>query len=159
MTTMQTISPFLWFDGRAEEAAELYVSIFDDSRITNVSRYPEGTPQAGQALAVSFVLEGLEMNALNGGPMYQFTPAMSLFVRADTQERIDHIWDSLIADGGSPSRCGWLVDKFGLSWQVVPAALDEGLSDPRPGVAGRVMEAMMQMDKLDVALLKAAREG
>jgi predicted 3-demethylubiquinone-9 3-methyltransferase (glyoxalase superfamily) len=157
---MQTISPFLWFDGQAEEAAELYVSIFPNSRILSVSRYPESAPGVpGTAMAVSFVLDGLEVQALNGGPGFPFTEAISLFVAAETQSEIDRLWDALLAGGGSPSRCGWLKDRFGLSWQIVPPALGVLLGDPDPGRAGRAMQAMLGMTKIDIAGLRAAADA
>lgn len=156
---MQTISPFLWFDSQAEEAAELYVSVFKNSRILGVSRYGEGAPQpAGTAMSVSFVLDGVEFQALNGGPMYEFTEAVSFLVNAPTQPEIDDIWEKLTA-GGEPGRCGWLKDKFGLSWQVAPPVLGELLADPDPEKAGRVMQAMLGMQKIDISGLRAAHAG
>jgi len=156
---MQAISPFLWFDDQAEQAAEFYVSVFPNSRILGVSRYGEGAPQpAGTAMSVSFVLDGLEVQALNGGPEFYFTEAISLFVKAETQEEIDRLWDRL-TEGGEPSRCGWLKDRYGLSWQIVPPVLFELLGDPDPARAGRVMQAMLGMGKLDIAALRAAADG
>ena len=157
---MQKISPFLWFNDQAEEAAEFYVSLFNNSKITDVSRYTEGAPYpAGTVMAVSFVLDGVEFQALNGGPVYQFTEAISMFVRADTQEEIDELWDKLTSEGGEPGQCGWLKDRYGLSWQIVPPVLDQMLSDPDAAKAGRVMQAMLQMGKLDIAGLQAAAEA
>ncbi|GAA3863324.1 VOC family protein [Leifsonia kafniensis] len=157
---MQTISPFLWFNDQAEEAANFYVSIFKNSKIENVSRYGEGAPApAGTAMGVSFVLDGLELQAFNGGPMFTFTEAISLYVNAETQPEIDELWEKLTADGGEPSRCGWLKDKYGLSWQIVPPVLTQLLSDPNPEVAGRVMQAMLGMGKLEIAGLQAAAAG
>ncbi len=157
---MQKISPFLWFDDQAEHAAEFYVSLFPNSSITSVSRYPEGGPApAGQAMGVSFVLDGLEVQAMNAGPQFPFTEAISFFIRAETQEEIDELWERLIDGGGEPGRCGWLKDRFGLSWQVVPPVLGELLSDPDPERAGRTMQAMMTMDKIDIAALRAAHDG
>lgn len=156
---MQKISPFLWFDNKAEEAAEFYVSIFENSSITSVSRYPEDGPLSGTALGVTFVLDGLEMQALNAGPRFQFTEAISLFVKAETQPEIDRLWEQLTNDGGEPSQCGWLKDRFGLSWQIVPPLLGELLGDPDPEKAGRVMQAMMGMTKIDIADLRAAYDG
>lgn len=154
---MQTISPFLWFDDQAEEAANFYVSIFKNSKIISVSRYGEGAPApAGTAMGVSFVLDGLELQALNGGPAFTFTEAISLYVSVETQPEIDELWEKLTADGGAPSRCGWLKDKYGLSWQIVPPVLPQLLGDPNPGVSSRVMQAMLGMDKLDIAALQAA---
>jgi predicted 3-demethylubiquinone-9 3-methyltransferase (glyoxalase superfamily) len=157
---MSRISPFLWFDTQAEEAAEFYVSLFPNSRITSVSRYPDGGPMpAGLAMGVSFELDGLEMQALNAGPQFPFTEAISFFTRADTQDEIDRLWDALTGNGGQPSQCGWLKDRFGLSWQIVPPALGELLSSPDPAAAGRVMGAMMSMTKIDIAALRAAAAG
>jgi predicted 3-demethylubiquinone-9 3-methyltransferase (glyoxalase superfamily) len=156
---MQKISPFLWFDDQAEEAANYYVSIFKNSAIREVSRYGEGAPRpAGSAMSVSFVLDGLEMQALNGGPQFPFTEAISLYVSAETQDEIDDLWDKLTS-GGEPGQCGWLKDRFGLSWQIVPPALGELLGDPDPDKAGRVMQAMLGMSKLDIADLRAARDA
>ena len=154
---MSLISPFLWFDSQAEEAAEFYVSLFPDSRITHVARYPEGGPApAGSAMSVSFVLDGLEIQALNAGPAFPFTEAISFFVQAKTQEEIDRYWDALIADGGEAGQCGWLKDRWGLSWQIVPPVLGELLGGPDPERAGRVMQAMMAMKKLVIAELEVA---
>jgi len=156
---MPAISPFLWFDDQAEQAAEFYVSVFPNSRILGVSRYGDGAPQpAGAAMSVSFVLDGLEVQALNGGPWFHFTEAISLFVKAKTQEEIDRLWDRL-TEGGEPSRCGWRKDRYGLSWQIVPPVLFELLGDPDPARAGRVMQAMLGMGKLDIAALRAAAGG
>jgi predicted 3-demethylubiquinone-9 3-methyltransferase (glyoxalase superfamily) len=154
---MQKISPFLWFDSQAEEAANFYVSVFENSRIINVSRYAEGGPApAGSAMSVTFELEGLEFQALNAGPQFTFTEAISFFVQAETQDEIDRLWDVLTRDGGEPSRCGWLKDRFGLSWQIIPPILGQLLSDPDPARAGRAMQAMMAMGKIDIAGLEAA---
>jgi predicted 3-demethylubiquinone-9 3-methyltransferase (glyoxalase superfamily) len=156
---MQRISPFLWFDTQAEEAAEHYVSIFKNSAILGVSRYGEGAPfPAGSVMGVSFVLDGVEFQALNGGPQFPFTEAISLFVSAETQPEIDALWAAL-TDGGEPGRCGWLKDRFGLSWQIVPPVLFELLSDPDPARSGRVMQAMLAMGKLDIAALRSAGQG
>ena len=157
---MQKISTFLWFDTQAEEAAEFYVSLFDDSELLTVSRYGEGAPMpAGTALGVTFTLAGTEFQAMNAGPQFPFTEAISLFIRAETQPEIDELWQKLIADGGEPSRCGWLKDKYGLSWQVVPSILGELLSDPDPKRAGRVMQAMLGMAKIEIPGLLAAAEA
>jgi predicted 3-demethylubiquinone-9 3-methyltransferase (glyoxalase superfamily) len=157
---MHSISPFLWFDDEAEQAAEHYVSIFPDSRILSVTRYGEGAPQpAGTAMSVSFVLDGLEIQALNGGPMYRFTEAFSLVVDVPDQDECDRVWDALVADGGEPGSCGWLKDRWGLSWQVIPTALPELLGDPDPARATRAMQAMLTMGKIDVAALHAAADG
>jgi len=157
---MPKISPFLWFDDQAEEAANHYVSIFKNSAILGVSRYGEGAPRpAGTTMSVSFVLDGLEMQALNGGPEFPFTEAVSLFVTAETQDEIDELWDKLTSGGGEPGRCGWLKDRYGLSWQIVPPILVELLGDPDPDRSSRVMQAMLAMGKLDIAALQAAHDG
>src|SRR5450830_1865517 len=155
---MQTITPFLWFDDQAEEAAHFYTSVFPSSSILDVTRYGEGAPQAGTAMVVTFVLDGLELHALNGGPGFPFTEAVSLYVTAETQDEIDELWTRL-TDGGEPGRCGWLTDRYGLSWQIVPPVLGELLSDPDPARAGRTMQAMLGMGKLDIAELQAAADG
>lgn len=156
---MQKISPFLWFDDQAEEAANYYVSIFKNSSILGVSRYGEGAPRpAGSAMSVSFQLDGLEFQALNGGPEFTFTEAISFFVTAETQDEIDDLWDKLTS-GGEPGRCGWLKDKYGLSWQIVPPVLNELLGDADPDKSRRVMEAMFGMSKIDIAGLRAAYNG
>ena len=153
---MQKISPFLWFDDQAEEAANYYVSIFKNSKILSVSRYGEGAPYpAGTVMGVTFVLDGVEFQALNGGPLYSFSEAISFFVKAETQEEIDDLWDKLTADG-EPGRCGWLKDKFGLSWQIVPPLLGELLADPNADKAGAVMRAMLEMGKIDIEGLQGA---
>jgi Uncharacterized protein conserved in bacteria len=153
---MQKISPFLWFDDQAEEAANYYVSVFKNSKILSVSRYGEGAPYpAGTVMGVTFVLDGVEFQALNGGPLYSFSEAISFFVKAETQEEIDDLWDKLTADG-EPGRCGWLKDKFGLSWQIVPPLLGELLADPDADKAGAVMRAMLEMGKIDIDGLQGA---
>jgi len=155
----QKITPFLWFDGQAEEAARFYTSIFKNSSLGDVSRYgPEGPGPAGSAMTVSFTLEGLNFTALNGGPEYKFTPAISLYVDCKTQEEVDYLWDRLV-EGGRPDQCGWLVDRFGVSWQIVPSALIELLGDPDREKAGRVMQAMLKMVKIDIAELRRAYAG
>jgi predicted 3-demethylubiquinone-9 3-methyltransferase (glyoxalase superfamily) len=157
---MQKISPFLWFDDQAEEAANFYVSIFENSAILGVSRYGEGAPRpAGSAMSVTFVLGGLELQALNGGPEFSFTEAISLFVTAETQDEIDDLWEKLTSGGGAPSRCGWLKDRYGLSWQIVPPVLGELLGDPDPVRSGRVMQAMLAMSKIDIAGLRSAYDA
>jgi predicted 3-demethylubiquinone-9 3-methyltransferase (glyoxalase superfamily) len=154
---MQKITPFLWFDTQAEEAAKYYTSIFKNSKINSVSRYGEGGPgPAGQAMTVSFQLEGQEFTALNGGPEFNFTEAVSFYVDCETQEEVDVLWSKLTADGGEESQCGWLKDKFGLSWQIVPRALIEMLGDKDAAKAQAVMTCMLGMRKIDVAQLKAA---
>jgi len=155
-----TISPFLWFDDQAEQAAERYVEIFPNSKIVSVARYGEGAPQpAGTAMSVSFVLDGAEVQALNGGPLYSFTEAFSFVVDVPDQAECDRVWDALVADGGEPGQCGWLKDRWGLSWQVIPTALPELLGDPDPGRAGRALHAMLTMTKIDVAALYAAADA
>ncbi|HJU30163.1 MAG TPA: VOC family protein [Hyphomicrobiaceae bacterium] len=157
---MQKISPFLWFDGKAEEAANLYTSVFKNSRIVNVTRYGDGAPQPkGTAMSVTFELEGMEFMALNGGPHFTFTPAISLFVKCETQAEVDALWDELTADGGEKGRCGWLKDKFGVSWQIIPTALGRMLQDTDAARSRRVMGAMLRMDKIDIAALQRAYDG
>jgi predicted 3-demethylubiquinone-9 3-methyltransferase (glyoxalase superfamily) len=157
---MQKITPFLWFEDNAEEALNFYTSIFDDARIVSINRYGEGGPfPAGHLLSATFELAGQQFMALNGGPHDQFNDAVSFFVDCDDQEDVDRYWDALLADGGTPTQCGWLKDRFGVSWQIVPKALMHYLSDPDPAKAQRVTEAMLKMVKLDVAELTAAYEG
>lgn len=152
----QKITPFLWFDTQAEEAANFYVSVFENSKIGKVSRYGEAGPgPKGSVMVISFQLEGLEFTALNGGPHFKFTPAISLMVNCDTQEEVDHFWEKL-SEGGRKDRCGWLQDKYGLSWQIVPTALSRLMSTPDREKANRVMQAMLKMDKLDIATLERA---
>eukprot|EP00850_Spirogloea_muscicola_P008122 SM000042S15389 [mRNA] locus=s42:756662:757144:+ [translate_table: standard] len=156
----QRITPFLWFDGAAEEAAQFYAGVFAGGRVLEVSRYGAGSryPE-GTALTVSFELEGLRFAALNGGPEYHFTEAISLAVSCETQEEVDGLWAKLTADGGKPGRCAWLKDKYGVSWQIVPVQLKQLLGDPDPAKAQRVMQAMMTMSKIDIAGLQAAHRG
>jgi predicted 3-demethylubiquinone-9 3-methyltransferase (glyoxalase superfamily) len=150
------ITPFLWFDGRAEEAVNFYVSIFDDAKILSVTRYPENTPgPAGTVMTVSFELDGQEFVALNGGPEFAFTPAVSFVIDCKTQQEVDTFWNRL-SEGGKPSQCGWLQDKYGLSWQVVPAVLLELLGDDDKAKSDAVMQAMLTMTKLDIAALQQA---
>jgi predicted 3-demethylubiquinone-9 3-methyltransferase (glyoxalase superfamily) len=156
---MQKITPFLWFDREAEKAARFYCSVFPGSKVKSVSRYAADTPggKKGSVMTVAFQLAGQDFIALNGGPTYQFTPAISLSVDVRSQAELDRIWRKLTSGGGKPVQCGWLVDRYGLSWQVVPSALPELLSDTAaPERAGRVMAAMMGMVKLDIAALKRA---
>ena len=156
----QKISTFLWYDTEAEQAAEFYVSLFDDSRILNVTRYPEGSPMpGGVALGVEFVLAGIEYQALNGGPGHPFTDAVSMFTRADDQAEIDRLWNAFTADGGEPGPCGWVKDRFGLWWQVVPPILNVLLADPDPAKASATLQAMLTMSKLDIAELRAAHDA
>lgn len=158
MTTPQTISPCLWFDGRAEEAARFYTSIFSNSRIDHVWRSPVDTPGAGEGdvLLVEFTLADQSYQALNGGPQDEFNDAISLSVSCKDQAEVDRYWEALTADGGKPVQCGWLHDKFGVRWQIVPEALMEMMKDKDPQKSKRVMEAMMQMVRLDVAKLQEA---
>lgn len=157
---MPKIHPFIWFDHQAEPAAELYVSLFPNSKILNVVRNPGAAPgPAGGVLTVDFELDGQRVTALNGGPHYTLSPAFSLVIDCADQAEVDRYWDALLADGGKPDQCGWLTDRFGLSWQVVPKALFETIGGPDAAGRQRAMTAMMQMVKLDVAKLKAAYEG
>ncbi|MBS1529424.1 MAG: VOC family protein [Bacteroidetes bacterium] len=155
---MQKITPFLWFDNQAEEAMNFYISIFKDSKVNRVSRYGEagpGTP--GTVMSVEFSLSGTNFYALNGGPLFQFSPATSFFIHCETQEEVDHYWNKL-GEGGKPNQCGWLDDKFGVTWQVVPNALGRYLNDPDRKKAKNVMQAMMKMTKLDIGKLQEAYE-
>lgn len=157
---MQKITPFLWFDNNAEEAINFYTSIFSDARIGNISRWGSGGPAPeGQLMTATFYLEGQEFMVLNGGPLFKFTEAISLFVKCATQEEVDDKWAKLTADGGEEGRCGWLKDKFGLSWQIIPDALGRLLGDEDREKAGRAMQAMMQMKKIDVQQLQDAFDG
>ncbi len=165
MISTQKITPCLWFDHQAEEAANFYTSIFKNSKITHISHYGEGGQEvhgqkAGTVLTVSFELEGQSFVALNAGPAFQFNEAISLQIHCDTQEEVDHFWDKLSA-GGDPAaqQCGWLKDKYGLSWQVVPTVMFEMLDDPDAEKSGRAMTAMMQMKKLDISQLQQAYNG
>ena len=156
---MPKVTPFLWFDGKAEEAANFYVSIFPNSRITGMSRNGEAGPgPKGSVMVATFELDGERFTALNGGPQYEFTPAISFVVDCETQAEVDHYWDKL-GDGGEAVQCGWLRDKYGLSWQIVPTALPRLLSDPDPAKSARVMEAMFKMKKLVIAELQRAYDG
>ena len=148
---MQKITPFLWFNGNAEEATNFYVSVFKNSKVLRVMPGPDG-----KAMGTSFEIEGQEFHTLNGGPKYRFTPAISLFVNCETQEEVDALWSKLTADGGRPDRCGWLVDKFGLSWQIIPSVLGRLMGDKDRTKAGRVIQAMLQMEKIDIRGLQQA---
>jgi predicted 3-demethylubiquinone-9 3-methyltransferase (glyoxalase superfamily) len=153
---MQKISPFLWFDDTAEAATNFYMSIFKNSKVVNITRCgPAGPGPAGSVLTTTFELEGQSFMALNGGPHYKITPAISLFVNCATQEEVDDLWDKLSA-GGQMQQCGWLTDKFGVSWQIIPSALGKLLSDPDPQKSARVMKAMLGMVKIDAAGLQRA---
>ena len=156
---MKKIIPFLWYDDKAEEAANFYVSIFKNSRIVSVSRYGDTGPgPKGKVMSVTFQLDGEEFYALNGGPMFKFTEAISFFINCETQQEVDELWEKLSA-GGKESQCGWLKDKYGLSWQVIPAALGKYLGDKDPEKSKRVMQAMLKMGKIDIEKLKQAYEG
>lgn len=156
---MQKITTFLTYDNQAEEAAKFYVSVFNNSSIGKVTRYgPAGPGAEGSVLTITFTLDGQEFIALNGGPHFKFTDGISLSVDCKTQEEIDTYWEKL-SEGGEPGPCGWLKDRFGLSWQINPAILSEMLSDPDPAKAGRVMQAMLQMSKIDIAALQQAYDG
>ena len=155
---MQKITPFLWFDGKAEEAMNFYISIFKNSKIVSVSRYGESGPgPKGSVMGATFELDGQRFFALNGGPEFNFTPAISFFVNCETQREVDELWEKLSA-GGEKQRCGWLKDKYGLSWQIVPTVLGELLQDSDPAKSQRTMMAMLQMDKLDIQGLKDAHD-
>lgn len=156
---MPRITPCLWFDTQAEEAARFYASIFKNSKVGTISRYGEGMPMpAGTVLTVSFELDGQELMALNGGPIFPFTEAVSLMIWCDSQEEIDHYWSKL-TDGGKEVECGWLKDRYGLSWQVVPSAFKEMMASPDEAAKDRMMKALLGMVKLDAAALKRAFEG
>jgi predicted 3-demethylubiquinone-9 3-methyltransferase (glyoxalase superfamily) len=155
---MKKITPFLWFDNQAEEAMNFYVSLFPNSEILNVSRYAEGGPGSDETvMTATFQLDGQEFMALNGGPLFKFTEAISLFVNCETQEEVDELWEKL-SEGGEKSQCGWLKDKYGLSWQIIPTALGQMLGDKDPQKAQNVMQAMLQMTKIDIAALRRAYE-
>lgn len=158
---MTSISPCLWFDGQAEQAASLYVSLFADSRIDKVARAPADYPagKRGDVLLVEFTLAGRRFQALNGGPKFRFTEAISMSIAADGQAEVDRLWEALTADGGVPGQCGWLKDRFGLSWQVVPREMGRLMGDPDPARAKRAMQAMMRMTKIDLAAIEAAAGG
>ena len=156
---MQKITPFLWFDNNAEEAVNFYVSHFKNSKVLSVTRYGEAGPgPAGTILTIAFQLQGQEFIALNGGPQFKFTEAVSFSVNCETQDEVNEYWETL-SEGGEKGRCGWLKDKYGLSWQVNPRVLSEMLQDEDPRKAKRVMEAMLQMDKIDIRTLEKAYAG
>jgi predicted 3-demethylubiquinone-9 3-methyltransferase (glyoxalase superfamily) len=155
----QKIVPNLWFDTEAEQAAEFYTSVFDNSQILNVTRYTESGPgETGTVMTVEFELEGQRFLGINGGPLFKFDEAVSFEIECETQDEIDYFWRKL-TEGGEESQCGWLKDRFGLSWQVVPTGMEEVFADPDPERADRAMKAMLQMRKIDLAALSAAAEG
>ena len=157
---MPTITPNLWFDGNAEEAAEFYCSVFPNSKITNVLRYTEAGPgEPGTILTIDFVLDGQPFTGINGGPQFTFDPAISFLVDCPTQADIDHYWDALLAGGGEPGHCGWLTDRFGVSWQVCPADVNAYLDPDDPQRARRATEALYQMSRIDLAAIQAAADG
>jgi predicted 3-demethylubiquinone-9 3-methyltransferase (glyoxalase superfamily) len=161
---MQKITPFLWFDNQAEEAAKFYTSVFKNSKIGRILRYDEASAKAaggavGSVLTVEFEIEGQKFTALNGGPQFKFNESVSFVVNCKTQEEVNYFWEKLTAGGGQESECGWLKDKFGVSWQVTPTVLIDMLNDKDPKKAGRVMKAMMQMQKIEIKKLKAAYAG
>jgi predicted 3-demethylubiquinone-9 3-methyltransferase (glyoxalase superfamily) len=161
---MQKITPFLWFDDQAEEAAKFYTSVFENSKVGKILRYDEAAAKAaggpvGSVLTIEFEIEGQKFTALNGGPVFKFNESISFVVNCDTQEEVDYFWEKLNADGGQESECGWLKDKFGVSWQVVPTVLIEMLQDKDSEKSERVMKAMLQMQKIDIKKLNAAYAG
>lgn len=154
---MQKVTPFLWFDDNAEEAMNFYTSVFKNSKVVSVNRLPEGTPgPAGKVITGTFVIENQEFMALNGGPAFKFTEAISFFVNCEDQTEVNYLWDALTADGGQESQCGWLKDKFGLSWQVIPKALGELMGDSNPKKSQAVMQAMLKMNRIEVDKLQEA---
>ena len=157
---MSKITPFLWYDKEAEEAANFYVSVFPNSKVSKVARYPEGGPgEPGSAMTVSFELDGQPFTALNAGPHFKFTEAVSFVIDFKDQAEVDHYWEKLLEGGGQESQCGWLKDRYGLSWQVTPRRLIELTTNADPAVAQRVFAAMMKMVKIDIATLEAAARG
>jgi predicted 3-demethylubiquinone-9 3-methyltransferase (glyoxalase superfamily) len=161
---MQKITPFLWFDSNAEEAVNFYASVFKNSKVGKVTRYDESSSKAagrpeGSVMTMEFELEGQNFVAINGGPHFKFTEAVSFVVDCGSQEEVDYFWEKLTAEGGQESQCGWLKDKYGLSWQITPRVLIEMIGDKDPQKAHRVMEAMLQMKKIDIATLKRAYDG
>jgi predicted 3-demethylubiquinone-9 3-methyltransferase (glyoxalase superfamily) len=159
--TMQKVIPFLWFDGQAEEAAQFYVTLLPDSRVERVTRSPADNPsgRAGSVITVEFTLAGQKYVGLNGGPQFPFTEAVSFQILCDDQAEVDRLWSTLTADGGRESDCGWLKDRWGLSWQITPKRMMQLLNDPDPARGKRAMEAMMTMQKLDIAALERAADG
>ena len=161
---MQKITPFLWFDGQAEDAANFYTSVFKNSKIGRILRYTEEVAEnadrpVGSVLTIEFEIEGQKFVALNGGPLFKFNESVSFVINCETQEEVDYFWEKLTADGGEESQCGWLKDKFGVSWQVTPTVLIDMLHDKDPEKAERVMNAMLQMQKIEILKLKAAYGG
>ncbi|MDQ6654318.1 MAG: VOC family protein [Verrucomicrobiota bacterium] len=157
---MQKITPFLWFDSNAEEAVQFYLSVFKDAKIHNIARYPEGAPSAaGTVMTIAFELKGQQFVALNGGPGFPFTNAVSFVVNCDSQEEIDYFWEKLTADGGEPIQCGWLKDKFGMPWQIHPTKIWEWLNGEDPARVQRVTAKVWQMEKMDLAELERAAAG
>jgi len=157
---MQKITTYLWFDDDAEEAMKFYTSLFKNSKILSTSRYPEGSPgKPGTLMTGSFQLDGQEFMALNGGPQFPFTEAISLLVNCENQQEVDELWAKLIADGGQESQCGWLKDKFGVSWQIIPKQLGEMIGDKDPAKSKRAVDAMLKMKKIDIKALERARDG
>jgi predicted 3-demethylubiquinone-9 3-methyltransferase (glyoxalase superfamily) len=157
---MEKVTPFLWFDNNAEEAMNFYTTVFQDAEIVETHRYGEGGPApAGTVMTGTMRIHGQEIMVLNGGPAFRFNESFSLFVSCEDQAEVDYFWDRLTADGGEESMCGWLKDRFGLSWQIIPKQLGEMLGDPDPERAGRAMEAMLQMRKIDIGRLRAAVNG
>jgi predicted 3-demethylubiquinone-9 3-methyltransferase (glyoxalase superfamily) len=157
---MRKITPWLWFDGQAEQAAEFYTTTFSNSRMGNVTRAPQGGPMpAGTVMTAEFELDGQAFVALNGGPEHNFTEGVSFYVDCESQEEVDHLWERLISGGGQPGQCGWLKDRFGLSWQIVPREFVDMMNDPDPDKSGRVVQAMLKMSKLDLAELRSAYAG
>jgi predicted 3-demethylubiquinone-9 3-methyltransferase (glyoxalase superfamily) len=155
---MSKLKTFLWFDGQAEEAAKFYCSVFKNSKVGKVARYPEGTPgKPGSVMTVEFSIEGQDFVGLNGGPEFKFSEAVSLAISCENQRELDDYWNKLVAGGGKPIQCGWLKDKYGFSWQVVPKQMGSWASDPK--VSGKVMAAVMKMVKLDIATLERAAQG
>jgi predicted 3-demethylubiquinone-9 3-methyltransferase (glyoxalase superfamily) len=158
--TTQKIATFLWFDNNAEQAVEHYTTIFPRSKVKQVARWGEGGPgKPGSIMNIAFELDGQPFIALNGGPRFTFTPAISLFVSCDSQEEVDAYWEKFLGAGGKATACGWLEDKFGLSWQIIPTKLIDLMSDPDPKRAGRVAQALMTMQKIDLAALERAHQG
>ena len=157
MSSRQKITTYLWFNGNAEQAVEFYTSVFPDSRVTLVARWGESGPgPQGTVMNIAFELAGQAFIALNGGPQFTFTPAISLFVACESQAEVDDLWAKLLVGGGKPTACGWLEDRYGLSWQVIPTALIQLMSDPDPGASGRVSQALMGMQKIDLVALQRA---